>query len=105
MASSCRPKAPTAARARGRSNSGSATSGTSEQLSERGRRLATVSEILADARADEQFVFVRGRKPLRCGRAIYFRRPDMAAWSPTIASPRPRASRRGERERYPCRPV
>jgi type IV secretion system protein VirD4 len=58
---------------------GSATSGTSEQLSERGRRLATVSEILADTRADEQFVFVRGRKPLRCGRAIYFRRPEMAA--------------------------
>ncbi len=56
---------------------GAATSGSSEQLSERGRRLATVSEILADARADEQFVFVRGRKPLRCGRAIYFRRPDM----------------------------
>ncbi len=58
---------------------GSASSGTSEQLSERGRRLTTVSEILADARADEQFVFVSGRKPLRCGRAIYFRRADMAA--------------------------
>src|SRR5271165_2945650 len=57
---------------------GSTTSGFSEQLSERGRRLTTVSEILADARADEQFVFVRGRKPLRCGRAIYFRRPEMA---------------------------
>jgi len=56
---------------------GAATSGSSEQVSERGRRLATVSEILADARADEQFVFVRGRKPLRCGRAIYFRRPEM----------------------------
>jgi type IV secretion system protein VirD4 len=58
---------------------GSASSGTSEQLSERGRRLATVSEILADARADEQFVFVSGRRPLRCGRAIYFRRADMVA--------------------------
>ena len=58
---------------------GSTTSGASEQLSERGRRLATVSEILADARADEQFVFMRGRKPLRCGRAIYFRRADMAS--------------------------
>ena len=56
---------------------GATTSGVSEQLSERGRRLTTVSEILADARADEQFVFVRGRKPLRCGRAIYFRRPEM----------------------------
>lgn len=58
---------------------GTASTGASEQRSERGRRLATVSEILADARADEQFVFVQGRKPLRCGRAIYFRRPEMIA--------------------------
>lgn len=58
---------------------GTASTGASEQKSERGRRLATVSEILADARADEQFVFIQGRKPLRCGRAIYFRRPDMVA--------------------------
>lgn len=58
---------------------GTASTGASEQKSERGRRLATVSEILADARSDEQFVFVQGRKPLRCGRAIYFRRPDMVA--------------------------
>ena len=58
---------------------GTASTGASEQRSERGRRLATVSEILADARADEQFVFVQGRKPLRCGRAIYFRRPEMVA--------------------------
>lgn len=58
---------------------GTASTGASEQKSERGRRLATVSEILADARADEQFVFVQGRKPLRCGRAIYFRRPEMVS--------------------------
>lgn len=58
---------------------GTASTGASEQKSERGRRLATVSEILADARADEQFVFIQGRKPLRCGRAIYFRRPEMVA--------------------------
>lgn len=58
---------------------GTASTGASEQRSERGRRLATVSEILADARADEQFVFIQGRKPLRCGRAIYFRRPEMVA--------------------------
>jgi len=58
---------------------GTASTGAAEQKSERGRRLATVSEILADARADEQFVFVQGRKPLRCGRAIYFRRPEMIA--------------------------
>lgn len=58
---------------------GTASTGASEQKSERGRRLATVSEILADARADEQLIFVQGRKPLRCGRAIYFRRPEMVA--------------------------
>ncbi|KUM25575.1 conjugal transfer protein TraG [Mesorhizobium loti] len=58
---------------------GTASIGASAQKSERGRRLATVSEILADIRADEQFVFVQGRKPLRCGRAIYFRRPEMVA--------------------------
>jgi type IV secretion system protein VirD4 len=58
---------------------GTASSGKSDQKAERGRRLITPSEILADTRADEQFVFVRGRKPLRCGRAIYFRRPEMVA--------------------------
>ena len=58
---------------------GTASTGASEQKTERGPRLATVSEILAAARADEQFVFVQGRKPLRCGRAIYFRRPEMVA--------------------------
>ena len=58
---------------------GSTTTGASEQLSERARRLVTPSEILANTRADEQFVFISGRKPLRCGRAIYFRRADMAS--------------------------
>lgn len=74
---------------------GTASSGTSEQISERGRRLTTVSEILADTRADEQFVFVRGRKPLRCGRAIYFRRPEMVAQvARNRFAPAPRAAAR-----------
>ena len=30
-------------------------------------------------RADEAFVVVRGGRPLRCGRAVYFRRPGMLA--------------------------
>ena len=34
-------------------------------------------ETLA-TRADEAFVIVRGAKPLRCGRAVYFRRPEWA---------------------------
>jgi type IV secretion system protein VirD4 len=58
---------------------GPATRSTGTQRSERPRRLITPSEILADARTDEQLVFVTGRKPLRCGRALYFRRPEMTA--------------------------
>ena len=30
-------------------------------------------------RYDEQIVFIQNSPPLRCGRAIYFRRPDMMA--------------------------
>lgn len=30
-------------------------------------------------RADEQIVFTSGNPPLRCGRAIWFRRKDMSA--------------------------
>ena len=43
------------------------------------RRLITADEILHDMRTDDQIVFLRGLKPLRCGRAIYFRRPEMAS--------------------------
>ena len=45
--------------------------------SEQRRRLITADEIVQDMRTDEQIVFVRGRKLLRCGRAIYFRRADL----------------------------
>ena len=54
-----------------------ASRSTGTQRSERSRRLITPSEILADARSDEQLVFVTGRKPLRC--ALYFRRSEMSA--------------------------
>jgi type IV secretion system protein VirD4 len=30
-------------------------------------------------RADEAFLIIGGSYPLRCGRAIYFRRPEMVA--------------------------
>ena len=56
---------------------GTKSSGESETRSEQRRRLITPDEILQDMRTDEQVVFVRGRKPLRCGRAIYFRRHEM----------------------------
>ena len=36
-------------------------------------------EVMQDMRTDEQIVFVAGRPPLRCGRALYFRRKDMNA--------------------------
>ena len=45
--------------------------------SEQRRRLITADEIVQDMRTDEQIVFVRGRKPLRCGRSVYFRRSEM----------------------------
>ena len=34
---------------------------------------------MQDMRADEQIVFVRGQRPIRCGRAIFFRRKEMKA--------------------------
>lgn len=58
---------------------GTKSTNESETRSEQRRRLITPDEILQDMRTDEQIVFVRGRKPLRCGRAIYFRRPEMAS--------------------------
>lgn len=57
---------------------GTKSTNESATRSEQRRRLITPDEILQDMRTDEQIVFVRGRKPLRCGRAIYFRRPEMA---------------------------
>jgi len=34
-------------------------------------------EIMQTMRADEQIVFIKGKPPIRCGRAIFFRRDDM----------------------------
>ena len=61
------------------------SSGWSENRSEIRRALIKPEEIIQDTRADEAFVLVRGAKPLRCGRAIYFRRQDMA---PLVAANR-----------------
>jgi type IV secretion system protein VirD4 len=63
----------------------SSSSGWSENRSEMRRALIRPEEIIQDTRADEAFVLVRGARPLRCGRAIYFRRPDMA---PLVAANR-----------------
>ena len=43
------------------------------------RDLIMPQEVMQDMRADDQIVFVRGQRPIRCGRAIYFRRKDMRA--------------------------
>ena len=43
------------------------------------RALILPSEITRTMRADEQIIIVRGKRPLRCGRAIFFRRPEMLA--------------------------
>jgi type IV secretion system protein VirD4 len=48
-----------------------------QSLSAQGRRLILAHEVVQTMRADEQIVMVRGFPPLRCGRAIYFRRPEM----------------------------
>ncbi len=48
-----------------------------ENVSETKRNLMSVDEILHDMRADDQILIVPGGRPIRCGRAIYFRRDDM----------------------------
>jgi type IV secretion system protein VirD4 len=43
------------------------------------RRLIKPEEVLQGMRYDEQIVLIQNAPPLRCGRAIYFRRPEMLA--------------------------
>lgn len=64
--------------------SASSSSGRSDQ-SEVKRPLLRSDELMQDSRADEAFVVMRGSLPLRCGRAIYFRR---AEWSGLVGDNR-----------------
>jgi type IV secretion system protein VirD4 len=57
----------------------SSSSGRSENRAEIRRSLIKPDELLQDTRSDEAFVILRGSRPIRCGRAIYFRRPEWAA--------------------------
>ena len=57
----------------GETGAGRATTSRSYQK----RPLLMPHEVMQDMRTDEQIVFVAGRPPLRCGRALYFRRKDM----------------------------
>ena len=54
---------------------------TSEQ--QLARRLIKPEEILQNLRYDEQIVLISNRRPLRCGRAIYFRRAEMVTRTET----------------------
>jgi type IV secretion system protein VirD4 len=58
---------------------GSNSRGQSQSYHEVARPLIRKAELMNEVRGDEAFVIVRGSPPLRCGRAIYFRRPEMVA--------------------------
>jgi type IV secretion system protein VirD4 len=53
--------------------------GSNTSYHEIARPLMRRSELMHDTREDEMFVLIRSNPPLRCGRAIYFRRPEMTA--------------------------
>jgi type IV secretion system protein VirD4 len=55
------------------------TSGRNENKHEIKRRLMLPSELMQDMRTDEQIIIPRQGLPIRCGRALYFRRPEMVA--------------------------
>jgi type IV secretion system protein VirD4 len=59
--------------------SSSRNSGRNEGVSEQARELIKPDEVRTGMRADEAIIFRRGAAPLRCGRAIYFRRPELQA--------------------------
>lgn len=57
----------------------SMSSGSNISKQEVSRALIRREELMNDCRADEAFIIVRGARPLRCGRAIYFRRPELTS--------------------------
>lgn len=59
---------------------GTGSTGRSISMTEQRRRLITPEEILHETPADAQFVFMPGEKAMFVGRALYFRRPEMAKW-------------------------
>ena len=58
---------------------GARSRGANTSYHEIGRPLIRREELMNDCRTDEAFVIIRGARPLRCGRAIYFRRPELEA--------------------------
>ena len=61
----------------GVTGSSSRNTGRNEGVSEQARELIKAEEVRTGMRADEAIIFRRGAAPLRCGRAIYFRRADL----------------------------
>ena len=57
---------------------GSRSRGQNTNTHEISRPLIRPDELMNDCRTDELFVVPRGARPLRCGRAIYFRRRELA---------------------------
>ena len=51
--------------------------GSNTNVHEIRRALITPDELIQDARTDEMFVLARSSPPIRCGRAIYFRRKEL----------------------------
>lgn len=62
---------------RGGTMPGGSTRNRSRSINYQRKALIEPSELLADMRTDEQIIFVTGQPPLRCSRAIWFRRDDM----------------------------
>jgi type IV secretion system protein VirD4 len=58
---------------------GSRSRGSTTSYHEISRPLIRAAELKQDVRSDEAFVIIGGSYPLRCGRAIYFRRSEMLA--------------------------
>ncbi|WP_019221915.1 Ti-type conjugative transfer system protein TraG [Bartonella senegalensis] len=53
----------------------------SQNINYQQRALILPHEIIQEMRQDEQIILMQGHPPLRCGRAIYFRRKEMLAAS------------------------
>lgn len=60
-------------------DAGTRSTGNTKTFHELKRQLIRAEEIMHDMRDDEQIIFPKSGRPLRCGRAIYFRRPELAA--------------------------
>ncbi len=64
----------------GQTSTSSRMNGTSRTRSKQlARRPLILPHEVLQMRSDEQIVFTAGNRPLRCGRAIYFRRKEMVA--------------------------